>query len=71
MSAILEIQFNEFNNGHCAMYLKLRGDEPTKEEIKTARGVIDLLSAGAIASGAKEITCQDFDKKNPITNGKN
>ena len=71
MSAILEIQFNEFNNGHCAMYLKLRGKQPTKEEVKTARKVIDLLSTGAIASGAEEIVCHDFDKKNPITNGKN
>jgi hypothetical protein len=71
MSAILEIQFNEFNNGQCAMYLKLRGNEPTEKEVKAARKVIDLLSLGAIASGAEEIVSKDFEKENPIINGKN
>lgn len=71
MSATLEIQFNEFDNGQCAMFLKLRGKEATKEEVKTAKRVIDLLSAGAIISGAEEVISQDFTKPSPITSGKN
>ncbi len=71
MSATLEIQFNEFNDSQCAMFLRLSGKEATKEEVRTARAVIDLLTSGAIATGAKEIASQDLDRPDPITSGKN
>ena len=71
MSAIIEIELKELDDGQASMFFRLYGENATKMEIKTARNIMKLLGEGVVTSGGKEIAREDFDLLNPIIGGKN
>jgi len=71
MSAIIEIELKELNDGGTSMFFNLYGQNATNKETKAARNLIALIHSGALDSGGKEIFRNDLNQPNPVTNGKN
>ncbi|NBW20144.1 MAG: hypothetical protein EBR82_70465 [Caulobacteraceae bacterium] len=71
MSAVVEIELKELNDGGTSMFIKFYNKNATKVEFKAATNLINFISTGAVDSGAEEVFSQDLERPNPVTNGKN
>jgi hypothetical protein len=71
MSAIIELELKELNDGGTSMFIKFYNKNATKVEFKAATNLINFISTGAVDSGAEEVFSQDLVRTNPVTNGKN
>ena len=71
MSAMVEIELKELNDGGTSMFIKFYNKNATKLEFGAATNLINFISKLAGDSGAEEVFSQDLVRTNPVTNGKN